>query len=211
MSKHSRADLCTLLGITQAYISVNIKRGKLILNDDGEIDDSKRENADFIKKRLGTVTNSETNEEVKEQINIPAANIQRPDSRSANNNTQYSSKYDLETTKKSLEIEKLKVDTRIQELKEEKIRAEVIPIVIVKNIFIQHSQNTITEFKNAVDNVLTVIAKQKSLNGNEVAEIRGQLVQIINIAVDKAVNTSKKNINNIVKEFSNKKDVGERE
>jgi hypothetical protein len=222
MGLHTRKQLSELLTLdwnnksNRDKIGMWVKRGSII-EKDGLIDDTDPQNLYWIKKQQ----EKEPKESIKQdpQKEVPDS-VDKPPVAVADHKQKKIkagapvkdiTKYDLEVEFKELSIEKLKVDTRLQELKEDKIRGEVIPIEIVKTVFAQHSQNIITEFKNSVENILTIFAKKKSLNGNEVAEIRGQMVSTINLAVDKAVDSSKKNLTHIVKEFSIKKEVGERE
>src|SRR5690606_6561865 len=106
-------------------------------------------------------------------------------------------------------IRKIKVETRIKEIQEQKMLGEMIPVDLVKSIINQLSQGFVYEFKNYTDNHITILAKRKSFNGNEVAEIRGEIQTTINIAVNKAIEYSRKNIEAIQKEFSVKREIGQ--
>ena len=101
--------------------------------------------------------------------------------------------------------------TRIALLKEEKMIGASIPTELVKMVFAQHSKSITSAFHTGADNFLMEISKTKGLNRNELAEMRGALILIINKAVDKSIEESKKSISNIVQEFSVKKEVGEKE
>jgi hypothetical protein len=116
----------------------------------------------------------------------------------------------LQKKKLVVEIKKKEREIALLKLREEKLNAIVIPTELVKVIFMQHSRSIATEFKNTIDGIITKIAKKKDLNLNEVAELRGELLSSINMAMDKSVVESKKSIGNIVKEFIEKKEVGER-
>jgi hypothetical protein len=84
-----------------------------------------------------------------------------------------------------------------------------MPTDMVKIIFTQHTKSIVEEFKNAVDGILTKFSKRRDLDNAEVAEIRGELIKVINSATENAVKTSKKNIQNIISEYSETKEVGE--
>lgn len=221
MGLHTRKQLSELLTLdwnnksNRDKIGMWVKRGSII-EKDGLIDDTDPQNFYWIKKQQEKepkeTIKQDPQKEVPDSVDkLPVVVADQKQKKIKAGAPKDITKYDLEVEFKELSIEKLKVDTRLQELKEDKIRGEVIPIEIVKTVFAQHSQNIITEFKNSVENIITIFAKKKSLNGNEVAEIRGQMVFSINTAVDKAVDSSKRNLNHIVKEFSVKKEVGERE
>lgn len=205
MAIYTRSDFAKECGVSEAYIGVYIGRGKVVLTSDGQVDSKQRDNFDFLRKQL----DKKKDKQVKETV--ISAHIS---TNTAKNNVLEQEEvdgYDLSMRKKAIDIEKVEVDVRLAKLKEEKLRGELIPVEIVKGLFLQHSQSILTEFKNSVENFITVIAKRKELNINEVAEIRGEIVQAINTAVDKAVDASKKNVNNIIKEFSNSKGIGEHE
>jgi hypothetical protein len=60
-----------------------------------------------------------------------------------------------------------------------------------------------------VEDFITIVAKAKGMNVNEVAEARGELTKVINLTANKAVEVAKKGIDNIVGEYAVKRDVGE--
>lgn len=116
-----------------------------------------------------------------------------------------------------LSKKKMKADTayklrqeELARLRIQKQRGILIPTALVKVVFKQHSQSILVEFKNSVDSILTILRKRKNLDANEVAEIRGELQQAINDSVGKSISRSQKSISNIVNEYAEKKEVGER-
>ncbi|MBC7486079.1 MAG: hypothetical protein H7282_04950 [Cytophagaceae bacterium] len=219
MPFYTRSQFADLCGIekknARAYISTNIKRGRIVLS--GElIDDELEVNKDFLARAL---VNAEKREQPQQEESTnesapgpkvskpiypdqPGKNLQKPNT---------TGNMSIEKALKQQEFEKKQVETRILNIKEQKLIGEVIPTDLVKMLFTQHSQSITTEFNNSISDLVTLFAKRNGMNTNELAEMRGQIVVIINTAVDKAVNLSKKNINNIINEFAVKRDVGERE
>jgi flavin-binding protein dodecin len=54
------------------------------------------------------------------------------------------------------------------------------------------------------------MSKKKGFSAEEVADLRGSFRKIINSAVNEAVDSAKKQIKNIVSEYSERRGVGER-
>lgn len=241
MALHTRAQFAELCGLKEgtarAYISTNIKRGKILPSGD-YIDDTIPENAEFIKKqKLKNLFKDETPitkepepetppkkkqyHYVKPDKDLPEPpNVQDPVDDDLDDETElpdsgelgedFRSMSKLNKKKLVVEIQKKQREIALLRLREEKLNAIVIPTELVKVMFSQHTRSISTGFKNSLDNILTLIAKQAGLNINQIAELRGKLVGEINTAVDKSVIESKKNLNNIIKEFVERKEVGER-
>lgn len=208
MALHSKKDFCKLCGIKTKDLSIYIKRGKVVLQGD-YVDEFQPANAAFLQKNA---------EKVKNVIIVPEIIIERPSvpietetkkdkppSIDKSNLTQYA----LEKEIKLADLQKKEVDTRIALLKEEKLMGVSIPTELVKGVISSLSKSIISSFKDGADNFLIEIAKRKSLTGSEIAECRGILIKIINTSSTRAISESKKSINSIVNEFSDKRDVGE--
>ena len=212
MARHTQAEFAKICGVTNAYISVNKKRGKVIFSEDGYIDDSIQENAYFLQKCLDKLL-KESNEIEKKPEVSPAKTEQstKSDEKKSNKSITGKDRYELDIQKKALEIEKLKVDTRLQELKEEKIRGEVIPITIVKTLVSTLSQSILTSQKDANEATLINISKEARLTGDQLAKLRGKMVESLNQGVDKAITNAMRQLKSLVEEFSIKKEIGEHE
>jgi hypothetical protein len=212
MALYTRKDWGLMCGLSAGNLSNYIKRGKVLLT--GElIDDSKPENEDFLKKftekkeekykDLGINTGEISNE-------APKSTKKEPVQRSKTTNEgEGEGGFSLDRRLKAQELKKKEAETRLLNLKEEKIRGEHIPTELVRSIIIQQSQSFITAFKNGVEDFITIVAKAKGMNVNEVAEARGELTKVINLTANKAVEVAKKGIDNIVGEYAVKRDVGE--
>lgn len=217
MALHTRKQLAELCGLewsdkTRPKIAMWIKRNNIIMS--GEyVDDTIPQNADWILKQQ----ESNSPKDIKNvSVDEPVIKVDKPVIKTktpkvSEPEINEGGIYGIDKKLKVQELEKKQVETRILTIKEQKLIGEVIPTDIVKSIFTQHSQSIVTEFKNCIEDVLTIFGKRKGLNTNEIAEIRGSLTVSINVAVDKAVDMSKKNLNSIISEFSVKRDVGERE
>jgi hypothetical protein len=185
--------------------SVWISRGKIVLNKDGLVDDTIPQNRDWILRQQEVAGSNQ-----KQHENIEVDQPKKV-SRTSNIDAPEDGVYNLDKKLKTQQLAKLTVDTRLAELKEEKIRGEVIPIDLVNNIFMAHTQSIITANRDGIEDLLINISKEHSLSRESLANLRGKLIKILNSATDKAVDMTKRNLKSIIEEFSIKKEVGERD
>jgi hypothetical protein len=209
MAYYTRKDFGSLFAINPGDLSNYIKRGKIVLSGD-LIDDSIQINKEFIANRLLKLNRGK----VETDDGVP--NIQTPEL--GGSSPLITSPDDLLAKEKYHELQKKKIiaeiaqkesATRLNQFKIDKQKGELMPTDMVKIIFTQHTKSIVEEFKNAVDGILTKFSKRRDLDNAEVAEIRGELIKVINSATENAVKTSKKNIQNIISEYSETKEVGE--
>lgn len=179
---------------------------KVIVGEDGLIDTDDPVNAFFLSKRIAkgrAKKISELNaspqyipskgaEEKKEPVN------ELPTYEESEQKLKY-----LDTLKREKEVEKLEIDIQ-------KKRGEVIPSELIPPVILQHNQSIITSFKNEFEEWLRNIAKKYSLTINDIADARSQGVDWINSAMSKATDMSVSAVSAIVKDYSEKRGVGER-
>lgn len=224
MALHSKKDFSVLCGIPTRSISTYASRNKIVLSGD-YIDDSIQLNKDFIAKRQlmagkAPVTAASEEKAVKQLRMIrPDPGIVEPpnvkdpeiDDDDFNDDDEIQEPITTLTKRKvAVDIAKKREEIEILKVRKDKLHGVLIPTDLVKVVFTQHSKSILTEFSNSIDNILTIFRKKKDLNANEVAEIRGELLQSINTAVSKSNSRSKKEISNIQNEFTVKREVGER-
>lgn len=212
MALHTKQDFAALCSLTVSNLGNYIKRKKVILSGDF-VDDKLETNKIFLTKRSISKAKLEPASaekilQVAEPVLPELNNLNVSD---PNTNTDDMNLVHLNKKKLHLENEKRQREIAILEVKKQKLHGIVIPTELVKIIFSQHFKAVTAEFQNAADNLLMEIAKRKDFNRNELAELRGQLTDIINIAINKSVDNSKKTIDNIIFEYSEKKEVGERQ
>jgi hypothetical protein len=222
MGLHTRKQFAELIGLdyedknVRATFSMWVKRGNLIIKDD-LIDDTDPQNSYWIEKQKSKVPKvlKVEPQPVEEKKIIPSdgPSQEKKNKKAVDHGVSSAgkSRHELDIEKKELEIEKLKVDTRLQELKEEKIRGEIIPIGLVKQLFNTFSQAVLTANKDGFDYHLINISKEARLTGDQLAKFRGQTVQMLNENVEKAIKITQKSLKSLVDEFSIKKEVGEHE
>lgn len=212
MALHTKKQFCELCKFAPRELSVYKKRGKVIIENDF-IDDTNPINQEFIFKRQQQLEKSNQVSPVVPELKViqspPPQNKIKKTISVGDLETQLSWK-ELDSAKKSLDIEKITEEIEILKVKKDKLHGAVIPTEIVKIIFGQQFKSITAAFHNGADNYLVELAKLKDLNREEMAIIRGKLIEIINKAVNDSVDESKKMIKNIVSEYSEKKDVGEK-
>jgi hypothetical protein len=134
MALYSRREFIELCGhewsdSAKSKIAMWIKRGKVI-EVNGKIDDTNPTNRDWAISQQERLTLKAPTEPESENSEAGQGDLFPGES--------------LEQQLKRHQIGKLKVDTRIAELKEEKIRGDVVPIDIVKSLFRTHTQSIVT-------------------------------------------------------------------
>lgn len=218
MALHPKADFAKLCGLSTGNLTNYIKRGKVILSGD-QIDDSVPENRDFVLKRKGMAPPEPEKKlhMIKPDPGPPEAQDIGPEDEDSDDNGDdgltdddgSESSYALNKKKLKKQIEKLDVDTRLQELKEEKMRGELIPVDLVRNLFRAHTQSIVTSMKDGIEELLINFSVEARLKGDQLATLRGKMVGILNNGVDKSVIISQRNMRSIVDQVKVKKDVGE--
>lgn len=220
MALHSKKDFAALCGMTTKALAVyiNPKRGKVILSGD-YVDDSLAINKDFLEKRQSKSASAPPEKKlrmIKPDPGIPEIpNTGDEDEEEGSDDEDgidadgSESGYALNKKKLKKQIAKLEVDTRLQELKEEKMRGELIPVDLVKNLFRTHTQSIVTSMKDGIEELLINFAAEARLKGDQLAGLRGKMVGILNGGVDKSVSVTQRNMRVLVDQLKIKRDVGE--
>jgi hypothetical protein len=209
MAFYPKKEWCELCGVTVGNLHNYINRGKTIMTADGMFDDSEPKNALFLKTRLELLSgkSNEVKEDKAEKAKEPKKSTTKAEPKAKESGDGDS--YSLERRLKKQELLKKEAETRLLNLKEEKLKGEHMPTEMVKSIVVQLSQSFITAFKDSMEDFITIVGKSKGMNVNEIAEYRGKLSKMINQASVKSVDIAKKSINNIVNEYAVKREVGE--
>lgn len=214
MALYTKSDFAKHCGLTTGNLTNYIKRNKVLMSGD-YIDDQEPINKEFLEKRKAKA-------ELKyEPPAPPKLRMIRPDpgtpdlpeaeeddddtpppAEEDNAATLYKQKLKADIDKKHREIALLK-------LREEKIRGEVVPVDIITNVFRAHTQSIVTAQKDGIEELLINLSVEARLKGEQLARLRGKMVDILNKAVDKAAYTSQKNLKTILEQLSVKKEVGE--
>lgn len=203
MAIYSKKEFAEKCNMPTKNLAVYVQRKQIVLGKKGTIDDTNEVNRLFLQKReaKGKVkaarkaltqvkTNDEEDAEEMEDAGIPSLTV----------STQRLKH--LDALKRENEIKK-------QEFELAKKKGEVIPIELMKPVVTQHNQSIVVEFKNAVDEIIRIISKRKSLSIEEIAEIKGESVQAINGAIGRATTVTVSSIDKVLVDYKNKREVGE--
>jgi hypothetical protein len=213
MPKFTKSEFSKHCGISLAYLSMNIKRGKVRLTN-GLIDDSGKDNQLFIEKckskpqkepapaKEGAKKASPT------PIPLSSKRLKEPDEPSGLFNPHEPG--GLEAKKTAQQIQKLEQEVAILKVKNEKAQGQVVQIDLVKALFSQHAKFTLVEYSNLSDRMLVRLAKQYSIPNAEVAKLKKEMIEDINASSKKATEQTRMDLANIVNEFSKKKENGEK-
>lgn len=203
MAKYKQSEFAKLCGINKSSIPT-YKERKQIIVEDGLVDDANPTNALFLaksqeKNKLKISLKSDT-EVDQPEVAAPAGKKKK------DGNDSYAQlvlrQKQLENEKKIEEIEKLKKQNA-------KMDGESIPTEIAKSIFAIYGKSITISFQDVSENWLVNLSKLKGLSSSEFAEFRSILINGINDGVLKAQKESKKAIAQVIKEYSQKRDVGE--
>lgn len=209
MALHLKADFAKMCGLTTGNLTNYIKRGKVILSGD-YVDDTIPVNKDFLGKRID-----------KAEPAPPKLHMLRPDpgepeipdtgeDDEGGEAPGMENFFLLDKKYKAAQLKKVKVDTRLQELKEEKLRGELVPVELIKNLFRAYTQSIITANKDGIEELLINFSAEHRLRGDQLAALRGKVVGILNNSIDKSVAVAQKNLQAVINQVKVKRDVGER-
>jgi len=195
MSRIAKSELQKKYGLSAPYIHVYIKRGHLVVDEDGMIDDQHPVNAKFISKRKGKTSTSP---------------VEKPLTTSSGASDVLKDKFQLDAEKTAADIERIKSVTELNELKLAKLQGEVIPYEMVMPIFIMFTKALMTAVMNEDEARLLEIAHSTGLPKTEVAKFRKRSAEVVNSAVDEGVKEAKKQAKRLVAEYSETRGKGER-
>lgn len=188
MSTHTKKEFSELCGMATRHLSVYIKRNKVVLLDSGLIDDTNPINKTFIGLHDGGKKKASTK---KETIEKPPRN----------------DLYELEKQQKTMAIEAKRKEMTLTDARIARMHGELMPTDVVNTLFAHHFREVNSQFKQGIDGILSEFGKKLHANGNQMSEMRGRMVQILNECVKKSVANSKKHIETVLKELSEVKKV----
>lgn len=217
---HTRKQFAELCGIDHSTssgrgtIGMAIKRGKIVLS--GElIDDQFPENAEYLRKASAKSSTENVVETVLDNVSSTAKApiIDTPERKQPKAPTVTAPKgesgYVLERQLKQQDLEKKQVETRLLNLREQKMLGEQMPTELVKKLIFEYNQSSITSQKDGYEDLLIIISKECNLNEIQLANLRRKMVDVVNTTVNKAIDMTKRNLKIILSEFSESKGVGE--
>ena len=209
--KYTKAEFCLEMGLESKELSVYLGRRKVVLNDSGEIDDSDSVNYMFMQKRKEKLKKKESLGVVKKNVEKAKPEIpKKPQNEEfSRENTSRNELLEMDKQKSQLALEGKRNEITIQQMEIAKKRGELIPTDIVRKLIIQQSEGTKIAYIEASENLLLIFSQKKQLTAVEVSDIKKQFIDIVNTAINNSIDITKRNMGEIVKEFSQKRGVGQ--
>lgn len=214
MGLFSKKEFAGKVGMSTRTLAVHIIRKKVLVSDN-LIDDALQINQEFLERYSGRISSPSegavatsgkprTKPRGDKNNSVAAKEIAYP-GKSLEDMEKTQTLYSLDKEQKVATIEKTKADIQLLAMKRDKMRGLVIPTDIVRALFMQHSKSIVVSFEQGVDKMIIEIAKKAKLGRNDIAELRGKMILIVNESVDAAVKESQVSIKNLVEEYSSLK------
>ena len=198
MAIYSKREFANYTGEKTGDLFNYIKRGTVVVDEQGNIDSNNQKNQAFIQKRLSRLGTKTDNSE---SIVSPLVKKTIEKTKSEPVDSSQKTFAELEREKLIADIGKKEADLEKALLVNAKIKGEVIPFGLMKPLIAQNNQSITTEFKNAADELISNISKKKSLSSTEVADLNKFLVSTINEAIKKATDLSIRNLSLIINDY----------
>lgn len=193
MAKLSKAEFAEKCGIKTKDLSVYISREKVIVNDDGELDDKEPKNSLFISKY-----SSKAEAKGKDKEDKPKTDQADLDEWAK-----------LEREKLQEQVEKLKHENRKLKLGNEKTVGSFVQVDNVTLLMVQLSEAIHLAWENEFEAVIVDIGGRFGLSREEITTIKAAKVVLSNISRERALKDAKKMLRRLQNETSDKKGVGE--
>jgi len=213
MAKYKQIEFAELCGIKRGQVSVYVSRGKLIIEDE-LLDENNPINQMFIQKCLIKRKEEKYNEPEQNTVQISDSDEdnailehpKREKGKRKEGNSDYAQQL-IEMNK--LKNEKLEEEIELLKKRNMKMDGEAIPTVAVLSVISFFGKSYTDGTNQLMDNVLNQISQRKALTAAEHSEFRGMIIKGINEVATRANRESKKNIDNIIREVSISRGVGE--
>jgi hypothetical protein len=206
----SNKEFAARANVATRNLSVYITRGKIVAGADGFFDDTHELNRAFLVKRESKKVNTKPTAATAQDKPARVAKASASDEDLVVNGQDVPGYDKSDRYLKHLQTQKMAQEVRLLKMKEEKQKGQVIPSDLIKPVFLQHNQSFIATFKNGSEEIIRIIGKKKALSGADMAELRGQFINIINEALKKATAATLKSVAGIIEEHSRTRGVGER-
>lgn len=213
MPLYTKKEWAKMCGMNTGNLSNYVARAQVIYTGD-LIDDQLPVNAEFLKRRTDLLktkpksadqnpkndTQSAAIDPPSDRIHIPAADTPKFDPKN---------KYALDAEKVFYEIENKKIQNDILQERLIKLKGQTLPTEMAIYLFSEQLRNQTEAYKNAMEKQLAKWAKASNVSKEIIGKMRKDIIQSINEANKNAIAQTKKGIKKIIRENSDKKDVGE--
>lgn len=238
MSLKTKKEFADDCGIDSKHISTYAKRRLIVIRKDGKIDNTNDVNYAFLiqkgfvetKKQQGTgkkpagkkksSTASIKKGTVKKKP-LVKADTKPPANDNIPRKTAEEKRIDEEIKRRSDELaamdrDKLEADTdkkrfdaEISRIKMEKLQGLLIPTDLVISVIQLQSESLKKSYHDAAEKLIIIFCQKKKLNNKEMGELRRELNENVNDAIDSGIKESKKGIKRIVTDYAEVRGVGE--
>jgi hypothetical protein len=234
-TKKEFADDC---GIDSKHISTYAKRRLIVVREDGKIDNTNEVNYAFLiqkgfvetKKQQGTgkkpsvkkkstaayakkppvkketVPKSEAKEPVKPKVPRKSAEQKRIEEETQRRVEELAS---MDRDKLEADTDKKRFDAEIARIKMEKLQGLLIPTDLVTSVIQLQAESLKKSYHDAAEKLIIIFCQKKKLNNKEMGELRRELNENVNDAIDSGIEESKKGIKRIVTDYAEVRGVGE--
>lgn len=202
LKKSEYAKLC---GLTTSNITTYVKRGKVIMSGD-LIDDADPNNKSFLEYRNSinaekappvTLARAGVTEST-DNITTTPPEKKKPNTRSTSETVEQQSLFKVQ---KRAATDKLHIETKLKTLEYNRKLAKLIPTELMSSIIQELGKSFISTYRDGADQFLTQISHKKKLKVKEQAELKGELIDIINDAHSKAIELAKQSMRSVVDEL----------
>ena len=200
MPKYTRSEFAKELKRTIAYVTVNVKRGKILVGGDDLIDTDLEINQAFLEKVQSKVKYKPVDkpkpipkpkpikqeERTKEQAEIDFDNM----SLSA-----------LDREKRELEVALKRKDLELKNMEIAKKMGEVVPVDLVKGLITRLGKNYVSTFKDGTDKLLIEMLAKLGANRQESSSMRGKFLELINNCIDETLELTDLEMESIINDY----------
>ena len=209
--KFTKDEFCEKMQIERDSLRVYIQRRQVNLNELGEINDADELNARFIARRQTKLAKKVVGKEAKMKPEKPVKEKpKKPENEAfSRENTNRNELLEMDKEKGKLALEEKRNAIIIQQMEIAKKRGELIPTEIVRKLVVQQSEGTKIAYTEACESLILIFSQKRQLTAVEVSEIRKDFIGIVNTAINTSIDITNRNMTEIVKEFSEKRGVGQ--
>lgn len=198
---HTKAAFASVCGFDTKSLSVYISRKQVVVNGEGMIDINHPVNKKFLEKRLEKIKAKEN------QTQSPVTEKSQEIKKAAIDGLSLTQ---LTRERKIADLKKLDKEIDLLSIKKEKLQGEVIPTEFVKILMYKRISALTHRIKDHWEDHLIKLASEVRLSGEQLAKMRGEMVNHINQANEQSVETVKREIMQGVNEFRTVRSRGEK-
>lgn len=212
-NKITKTEFAKRCGIRANHVATYAKRGKLFISADGSIDLKNKLNQLFldIKSEQSPLDKPKKIAKSKAVSSTKTKGKKAPVPTTEEGVRYKESMLRFNTAKKKAELEiKIKEhDEESKRMKNEKVRKEVVPTVLMRAVLSAYSAATRQAYYDGLDSFLILLTHKINLSSDDESSFRKQLNEVINTSDTKAIDIARKAVEAIVEEYSESRGIGE--